>query len=95
MFYLERVGQGHGIVFLQWCHSIANIKICKKSYNACLHQLSPFQILMFQMFGRKKVGLGHRIQLLQLCPSMANINIYKRLPVHFYASPHRFEDINV
>ena len=27
ILYLEKVGQGHGLLILQWCHSVSNIKI--------------------------------------------------------------------
>ena len=43
MFDLEDEGQGHGLQHSQWCHSMANISIYKRSHYAFLHYSQLFR----------------------------------------------------
>ena len=55
-----------------------------------------FKMLMFQMFDLKNLGQGHRIHTTSVVMLFVeNINPYKSRSTYFYASSHRFTDINV
>ena len=63
--YLEKVGQGHGILPLQWCHFMANMKYIKVVASIFELALIVSEILAFEIFDIEKVGEDHRILLLQ------------------------------
>ena len=48
MFYLENLGQGHGVQHLQWSHSMTNGNIYKVIAEHYSIALTVFQILVFQ-----------------------------------------------
>ena len=85
-FYLQKVGQGHGVQFSQLHVSMANVKIYK-----CLPQifaltLTVSEIYKFKICDLQKIGQGHEMQFAQLHHSMGNVKIYKCLRDIFRAT---------
>ena len=82
---LQKVGQDHGVQFLQCCHSAANIKIYK-TRPTCIFMLSQTisEILTFQVLNlQKEVDQGHGVKFSHWRHSMENIKIYKCRSVYF------------
>ena len=77
---LQKVGQGRGVQFSQYFHSMANIKIYKSRPYIFGLPLTVSEIgqLNFQFFLPSKVGHGNGIQFSRLRHSMAIIKINKR-----------------
>ena len=66
MFNLHKVGQGHGVQFLQIHHSMANIKMY-----TCLPQIFTLalnfsELYKFLMFNFQKIVQGHALTFSQL-----------------------------
>ena len=79
-FYFQKVGQGHGAIFLQ-CESRA-----MDFYASCNHsETLKFRILII------KIGQDHAVKFLQLDHSMAKST--KVVPCIFCTSSNRFGDI--
>ena len=80
-------------ILLQWCYSEANTNVYKS--HILILALTVSEISRFKIFCRKYIGNGQVVQHEQWWHSMANISVYKRHTTIFYASSHRFRDINV
>ena len=77
---------------LQWCNSMANIKICKRHF-----ELGFSEILEFPIFYFTNLGQGRGVQHSQWCQLMANITTIKAKISRFYAflRSHRYQYISV
>ena len=73
-FYIQKVGQSHGVQFLQWRYLMANIKIYQIPPYFIALALTVSDILTFQVCLPSKVGYSHGVQL-SLCWQIIYANI--------------------
>ena len=83
----------------QWRHSIASINLYKSRTWAFLSSSHCFPDVKYYDFQKccdlENIDQGHDIHHSQWCQSMASIDLYKCHTWEFFASSHRFTDINM
>ena len=70
--------------------SIISVRICASSL-----RFKGINILHLNLTYLRKVGQVHGVKFLQWPHSVSRFKIYKRLSNIFYASSHRFRDVNI